>query len=38
MKRLKNVNSEMAPRVLAYYLTRVMDIIGIGPLLQAMRA
>ena len=38
MKGLKNVCTEMALSVLAYNLTRVMDILGIGPLLQAMRA
>ena len=38
MKRLKNVRTEMALSVLAYNFTRVMNIIGIGPLLQAMRA
>ena len=38
MKRLKNVRTEMALCVLAYNLTRVMNILGIGPLLQAMRA
>jgi len=38
MKRLKNVRTEMALGVLAYNLTRVMNILGIGPLLTAMRA
>ena len=38
MKRLKNVRTEMALSVLAYNLTRVMNIMGIGPLIQAMRA
>ncbi len=38
MKRLKNVRTEMALSVLAYNLTRVMNIIGIAPLIQAMRA
>ena len=38
MKRLKNVRTEMALSVFAYNLTRVMNILGIGPLLQAMRA
>ncbi len=38
MKGLKNVRTEMALSVLAYNLTRVMNILGIGPLLQAMRA
>ena len=36
MKRLKNVRSEMALSVLAYNLTRVMNILGIRPLIQAM--
>jgi len=38
MKRLNNVRTEMALSVLAYNLTRVMNIIGIRPLLQAMAA
>lgn len=38
MKRLKNVKTEMALAVLAYNLTRVMNIIGIGPLMTAIRA
>lgn len=38
MKRLKNVKTEMALSVLAYNLTRVMDIIGIGPLIAEIRA
>jgi transposase len=38
MKRLKNVRSEMALSVPAYNLTRVMNILGIAPLLKAMRA
>ena len=38
MKRLKNVRTEMALSVLAYNLTRVMNIMGIRPLLAAMRA
>jgi len=38
MKRLKNVRAEMALSVLAYNLTRVMNILGIAPLIQAMRA
>jgi transposase len=38
MKRLKNVRSEMALSVLAYNLTRVMNILGIAPLLKAMSA
>ena len=38
MKRLKNLRSEMALSVLAYNLTRVMNILGIEPLMAAMRA
>jgi hypothetical protein len=38
MKRLKNVRTEMALSVLAYNLTRVMNIIGICPLMDAIRA
>jgi len=38
MKRLKNVRTEMALSVLAYNLTRVMNILGIEPLMAAMRA
>jgi transposase len=38
MKRLKNVRTEMALSVLAYNLTRVMNIMGIRPLIAAMRA
>ena len=33
MKRLDNVETEMSLAVLAYNLTRVMNIIGIGPLI-----
>jgi transposase len=38
MKRLNNVKTEMSLAVLAYNLTRVMSIIGIGPLIAAIRA
>jgi len=38
MKRLKNVATEMALHVLAYNLTRVMNIIGIKPLIAAIKA
>jgi transposase len=38
MKRLKNVRTEMALSVLAYNLTRVMNIIGIRLLIQEMGA
>ena len=37
MKRLHNVKTEMSLAVLAYNLTRVMNIVGIGPLMKAMR-
>jgi len=38
MKGLKNVRTEMALHVLAYNLTRVMNILGIRPLMAAMKA
>jgi hypothetical protein len=38
MKTLPRVASEMALHVLAYNLTRVMNIMGIGPLIAAIRA
>jgi hypothetical protein len=38
MKTLPRVASEMALHVLAYNLTRVMNIMGIGPLMAAIRA
>ena len=38
MKTLKKVATEMALHVLAYNLKRVMSIIGIKPLMAAMRA
>jgi transposase len=38
MKTLPKVASEMALHVLAYNLTRVMNMIGIQPLMAAMRA
>jgi transposase len=38
MKTLKRVGTEMALHVLAYNLKRVMRIMGIGPLIAAMRA
>ncbi len=37
-KTLKRVGTEMALHVLAYNLKRVMNILGIGPLIAAMRA
>ena len=38
MKRLKNVRTEMTLHVLAYNLKRVMSILGVGPLMAAIRA
>ena len=38
MKRLKNVKTEIALCVLAYNLTRVINIVGIRPLMAAMKA
>jgi hypothetical protein len=38
MKRLPKVATEMALHVLAYNLTRVMNIIGVKPLVAAIRA
>jgi transposase len=38
MKRLKNVRTEMALSVLAYNLSRVMNILGIRPLMAAVSA
>jgi macrodomain Ter protein organizer (MatP/YcbG family) len=38
MKRLPKVATEMALHVLAYNLTRVMNIMGVQPLMTAMRA
>jgi transposase len=38
MKTLPRVASEMALHVLAYNLTRVMNIMGVGPLIAAIRA
>ena len=38
MRRLKNVGTEMALHVLAYNLTRVINILGVGPLMAAIRA
>ena len=38
MKTLPRVASEMALHVLAYNLTRAMNIIGIQPLMAVMRA
>src|ERR1700693_4416839 len=38
MKQLPNIATEMALNVLSYNLTRVLNIVGVKPLLAAMRA
>jgi transposase len=38
MTRLRNVSTEMSLHVLAYNLKRAMQIVGVVPLMQAMRA
>jgi len=38
MKTLPRVATEMALSVLAYNLTRVMNILGVAPLIKAMGA
>jgi len=38
MKRLPKVATEMALHVLAYNLTRVINILGVRPLMAAIRA
>ncbi len=38
MKRLHNVKTEMSLAVLAYNLTRVMNIFGVGALIAALQA
>lgn len=38
MRRLGNVKTEISLHVLAYNLKRVMQILGTGPLIAAMRA
>jgi transposase len=38
MKRLPKVATEMALSVLAYNITRVLNIIGVKPLIAAMGA
>ena len=38
MKTLKRVRTEMALHVLAYNIKRIMAIMGIGPLLAAIKA
>ena len=38
MKTFKNVNTEMALHVLAYNMKRVMRILGVSGLMEAIRA
>ena len=38
MRRLKNVKTEIGLHILAYNMKRVMQILGTGPLMAAMRA
>ena len=38
MKTLKNVGTEMALHVLAYNMKRMIRILGVGGLLEAIRA
>ena len=38
MKRLPNVRTEMSLHVLAYNMKRAMQILGVLPLIQAIRA
>ncbi len=38
MKTLKNIATEMALHVFAYNLTRALNLIGIKPLLAAIKA
>jgi Transposase DDE domain len=38
MRTLKNVSTEMAMRVLANNMKRVMSILGVGGLMEAIRA
>jgi transposase len=38
MKRLKNVRTKMALSVLAYNLARIVNILGVAPLLNTIRA
>ena len=38
LKTLKEVKTEMSLHVLAYNLNRAIQIIGVGPLMQAMQA
>jgi hypothetical protein len=38
MKTLRNVGTEMALHVLAYNIKRVISILGVGGLMEAIRA
>ena len=38
MKRLKNADTEMALHVLAYDMKRVISILGVSGLMEAIRA
>ena len=38
MRRLKNVRTEMALNVLAYNIKRMINMIGVGPILRAIAA
>ena len=38
MKRLKDVRTEIALSILTYNLPRVINILGVTPLIQAIRA
>ena len=38
MRRLKNVRTEMSLHVLAYNLRRMISIMGVAPLMEAIRA
>ena len=37
MRRLRNVRTEMALHVLAYNIKRMIGLVGVGPLLRAIR-
>jgi len=37
-KRLKNVSTEMSLHVLAYNMTRMINIMGVKPLIRAIEA
>ena len=38
MKRLKNARTEMSLSVLAYNMRRMISIMGVGPLIEAIEA